>query len=314
MGTLQQDLELLVNQGDGPLPSPGSWQVLGPVHKTAASAIFKAVREGHSAKFAIKVIPSNELDGQYHGQIVASHLLAEQTRFRAPAPIAQLTIQDQGILIMDWIDGQTIQNILHKPSFRTAKIRTALRSAGDLLSLLHQTSEIKSHLLDTADFINDIKIAVDEVPQADPKIKFILHWLDKYAAEVEKAPLSVTTLHGDFKPSNLIHNAKYTCVIDGFFQNKGAVIHDVAQFLNHVAMDFYYPLSLPLQLQKISLEKTFSTSYQSLSPIEMGLPLRWLRLQKFAILYIQVTARKGDSNSDRYLKRCILREAAILQS
>lgn len=291
-GILQQEM---LKQAD-----TGTWQVSGPIFSTVASKIFLATNEPGKDHFAVKCTSPQEAKEQFYALQMTAKLLEDMEHCASPAPIA--LFERDGILLMDWVDGQSFQDmcLARGPSRRT--IEFAIVQCAEMLAALHRPSQIRSNILDTADFLNDIDIAING--RVSPRFpRPALTFLQESAGEIAQEALPVTILHGDFKPANLLIKSPDIFTIDAAMKWEGATVHDAAHFLNQFALDLYHPRAWRLRSALNSYEALFLTTYETQGGSISRRALQWLRLQKLIILYTE--HRHKNSIASRYLVICL---------
>ncbi len=277
-------------------------KVTGPAFTTTTSQIYQAFIDDSSAPVAVKCTSPHDASEQYAALKKAAELLANSQDFRSPEPLA--LIEDEGIIVMSWIEAPSLQHMCLNRQISVTAIREGLGACGEMLAHLHRDTRIMEKVLDTADFLHDIDLAFGG-KSAPKAVKPALDLLIKTAAGVHELGLPVTVLHGDFKSANLLLDGPITWTIDAALKWEGAAVHDCAHFLNQFTLDLYHPRGMRLRTHLNSLERVFLQAYEHTAEPVSQLPLNWLRLQKLVILYAEQLERKNRHLSSRYLALCI---------
>ena len=297
-----QTVEQILRREMQPAETWHTCRVVGPLITTTTSQIYQAFPEGSDAPVAVKCTSPIEAAEQFAALKKAADILGRQQQFKSPIPVA--IIEDEGIIVMSWIEAPSLQHMCLDRKTSIAAIREGLDTCGEMLGHLHGDTHIMEKVLDTADFMHDIDLAFGG-KSAPKSIKPALDLLLKTAADVQELDLPVTILHGDFKPANLLLASPVTWTIDAALKWEGAAVHDCAHFLNQFALDLYHPRGIRLRAHLNDLEQFFLRAYEHTAEPVSRLPLDWLRLQKLVILYAEQLERKNRHLASRYLALCI---------
>lgn len=285
------------------LQPPEAWQsceVSGPVFSTAASQIFQCYRAPGKQPVAIKCTSAGDALEQFEALQKTAAALEGLGHCSSPEPIA--LIETEGILVMDWIDGRSLQDLCLSLKTPRREITRAVTLSAQIMSGLHRNAQTKARVLDTADFLNDIDLAFGgaEPPQA---VVSMITQLEKTAPIVASQDLPVAVLHGDFKSANLLIDGPVIYTIDAAMKWEGATVHDAAHFLNQFALDLYHPKAWTLRPKLKAFENLFLTTCKAAGNTLSSRALQWLRLQKLIILYAEHYNRK--TLASRYLRACL---------
>lgn len=279
--------------------------VSGPVISTEKSRIYIARPRTRGKSLAIKSTSPEEAQEQFDALTMATELLKEDARFGAPAPI--MLLREHGIVVMDWIEAPSFQTVCLSLGTPAIKVRTILSSCGQMLAQLHAEPHLGTNVLDTADFLNDVHLVCES--DALPKSLLpAMTLLEKTAHAVHTLDLPVTILHGDFKSANVLVSSETVYTIDAAMKWEGALVHDVAHFLNQFALDLYHPAGLRLRAGLKAYENTFIGAYTDNLHSISHLALMWLRLQKFVIMSATHFTNTERGWSSRYLTLCLRSE------
>jgi tRNA A-37 threonylcarbamoyl transferase component Bud32 len=204
-------------------------------------------------------------------------LLRSDPECRCALPID--FFEELGIVIMDWVDGKTLDRILLRRSARDCE--TPIRMAGAWLARLHVSTLRAPRTLDVARILS----ALDEHvkgPAKGPRGGPILgafELLHATAELVSREPVPWALVHGDFKPSNLFWSSGRIVGIDAQLVYEDAAVFDAAHFLNHLAIHLRWRPWATGRRGSALLDSAFIAGYEHAGTLKLpGLPLLWARL------------------------------------
>lgn len=285
------------------MSAPEAWQsceVSGPVFSTVASQIFQCYQTPGKQPVAIKCTSTGDSREQFEALKKTAAALQGLDHCSSPEPIA--LIESEGVLVMDWIDGKSLQGLCLSLKTLRREITHAITLSAQIMSGLHRNAQTKPRVLDTADFLNDIDLAFAGAQPPQVILPMLTH-LEETAALVASLDLPVAVLHGDFKSANLLIEGKTIFTIDAAMKWEGATVHDAAHFLNQFALDLYHPKAWALRPGLKAFENLFLTTCEDAGNALSPDALQWLRLQKLIVLYAEHYDRR--TLASRYLSGCL---------
>lgn len=157
-------------------------------------------------------------------------------RYGTLAPLGYLEVPGCGIVITRWIEGRNLARALRSLDGRQAC--EALHAAGRWLGKLHEGDRrnLQRRPLDVVDKLDSLDGAAGVHLRADPEVREILELLAQVGACLEGQAVPVARMHGDFKPGNMMCDGSRYVGLDVQWRTIGAVVYDLAPFLNHVWM------------------------------------------------------------------------------
>ena len=312
MTTLIDDLAAWLNEATEETRALGPWQVEGPVFRTIKSGIYRATSPAALAPLALKHYFKGDPASQFEALERTWEIFQNTPHFSAPRPWT-LMAAPHPVVAMDWIEGPTLEDRLHVFKLTGRTLDEPLRQAGLALNQIHGHSEQGSVHLDTADFLNDIKLAREGLEDLPARVASSVKWLTERASAAAAPELTTAHLHGDFKPANILLGETEIFVIDGLFRGHGPILHDVAQFLNHLSLDLMRPQRLHQLLSRGTRERAFLTALTTIRKEEREMPLSWLRILKLTLMEIEL-AKGPASPRSLYLAKALHQERARLKS
>jgi aminoglycoside phosphotransferase (APT) family kinase protein len=295
------------------------WTIKGPLSSSAASDTYQATCPGTPSLFLKFPAPGAEpAVAQYEVLIKARERLVDDTRLRVPTPYAFLL--DQGFLVTDWIEGPSISYLLHNLSTRPQSLARCFEQAGNWLRAFHKQPGETHILIDTGKLINDTRSAIGRLDgwRAAPAV-FTDHLalLEQTGPAVERIPVPVGPLHGDFKPANVIISDGGAVAVDISANFSGDVVNDLVQFLFHLDLELFEPRGFRLLPWGRSLEAAFLKGYDPDAVIVPRLVVAWCRLQR-ALGHHRIGMENENSRSRGMLRkacyaRCAARNAGQLR-
>ena len=193
---------------------------------------------------------------------------------------------------MDWVDGPTVAKSLVRSGFAEACL--VAREAGAWLANLHLGETRALAPLDADATLERLRTQINE-NQAIAATPIVARALDLLEAAAPVAAARATrwaTLHGDFKPQNLILSAGQIVGFDFMLTVRDSGLVDAAHFLNHLDLLLHGPVALCRGASggQRRIKAAFCDGYAAggLGDIDYD-ALDWLRLQNAVRLFVRQT-------------------------
>ena len=214
----------------------------------------------------------------YHRALtrVAGHT-SDDALFGSIAPLD--VFHDLGTVISEWVSGPTLSQCLHGSS--RAEACRASHHAGLWLSRLHHAMGPGDGHLDTDELLDKTGAELAQHPwiAKHPLVEAAVGLLCRTAATAGAQPVPWTSVHGDYKPDNLIVTEGKLYGLDFDVVHRGPVTLDAAQFLNHLALYFYSPGLLTQLINRHRIAQAFLDGYEQTGGLILPRPaLVWTRL------------------------------------
>ena len=269
-------------------------QVRGPHIANEFTQIFRGEGDLFPCPVAIKVFRRQPFDvappdaaRTYYDalkQLVA--LSSDDPVFGTVRPLG--LIEDQGIVVAEWIDGRPLSVWLPRAS--REDVAQVLWRAGAWLARLQRASGLVHRPLDVAEELERLDQSMTPVLRGRGSAQvfraaFLVH---ATAAKVSGEQTLWSRLHGDFKPANLIVRGRQLYAIDVDLISMAPTAHDLAHFLNHLRLLCYSPYGLRLATQVNAIETAFCEGYTNdgMLPLSSQL-LAWERLRNAVHLLLR---------------------------
>jgi tRNA A-37 threonylcarbamoyl transferase component Bud32 len=264
----------------------GAADIEGPIYRRPNSRVYRLrfpqTRDSLAAKFCLAdekvsekaaVRQFTELS-QYFDKMKAN------ARYRVPEPIA-LTAR-HGALLMEWIDGEHLDEVLLRRPISTDQIAECLRSAGAWLRHFHSAGLEGVRSLDERELRSNMDSLRARLRREGVNHAFVLKALNALDTSVEfvsSKKVAHTWLHGDFQPSNVILAKDAVYGFDMSYATRGVGLTDVAHFLNDLEKVVRLPKGLRLIPALPLMVRSFEQGYFDEQGGEAQSVLGWFRLQ-----------------------------------
>lgn len=293
----------------------------GPLAIRDNSRLFYAECTGFPSPLAVKVClqphtdqtDPNSAQRQYDALLRVSRAMGYGTEFSVPQPY--LVREDVGMLVSEWISGANMTDLVCSWRCNSAQAHEYMMRGARWLRCFHACHQLARDRLHLAEKLNFIVEMESAGYVADPVFSRSLTCLKEFAEAAAAVTLEQSWLHGDFKTDNLLISGRRTVGIDVHLRHEGAVIYDLALFLNHLELRLCHPSSWRLASSHAQLRNTFLTSYLQDHRDRMAAPLAWVQL--YMILAEWCTAQAHASSSwlrSSFVNICYRRVAARLAS
>lgn len=185
-------------------------------------------------KVAIKHYADPYLGSSQHAALEKYHRAVCSKRWSVPLPIKLL--QDGSISVTEWVDAPSMQELNQQGLFRYWTLARDLERAGQWLHHFHHIGNVYAGHLDVEKRLIHLDDVFDSrsLPRSITEAARLLHDTASIAARVEVKQSS--TVHGDFKASNVLIGPERVIGIDFGWEYTTSVVADVAHFVNHIHM------------------------------------------------------------------------------
>ncbi|MEK7792171.1 MAG: phosphotransferase [Pseudomonadota bacterium] len=194
--------------------------------------------------------------------------------YQVPEPL--FLDKRHGILVMNWINGETLTEKLLK--FQTGlRAQSLVYSAGSWVGMFHRVGPLEDGIFDLEHKIETIK-ELQAQPLADELFREAGELLHQSAIMLHNHRIKSSWIHGDCKADNFIIHKTIVYGLDFNLRYQNAIEYDIAQFLNNLELLSLNPKNFHLRWQRKELCKNFVQGYhQAKIPISPQC-IAWIRL------------------------------------
>ena len=252
--------------------------LFGPVVRSRKSQIYFSDRSGYPTPVAVKLylgehgVPPAEAAAAEFAALQRMHEVALGGH-GLPAPRPYAHYPQLGVVISEWVPGQTLHALLARGS--TGTMLRTVGAAGAWLGRLARATATERAPISPAEMLRqyeDMALGRSE--------RRALALLRQRAAAAAVEPVTWFPNFGDFKPENLLVCEGRIYGVDAGEGLPGPAVIDAAHFLNHVV------LQRPVRLLGTGgagwdrrVTQAFRAGYESADPVGLAsAPLDWARL------------------------------------
>ena len=292
--------------------SGGSLTVRGPIHVLEYSTIYQADCSRFEFPLAVKVC-KDPATGRIDRATAKSQFLAldrvgsKMTSVDYGLPRTVSLIEDQAMLVTEWICGDSLTNLLFRQRTSAAAMRELLGRAGTWIRLFHSGHRLPPARLDVSEKIVLLHEARNRSDLHNDYATRAAALLESSAARAAAENLRRSWTHGDFKTDNLLVAGRRLVGLDVHVIHEGAVQYDVAAFLNRLQMTLFDPRAWRLARHYPSFEEAFVQESLREEGTETALPLAWIRLYMILCSWMGQQSRRTGWVRKAYLERCFRR-------
>jgi len=206
-----------------------------------------------------------------------------------------LEINDHAAMVTRLFRGKDL--ICYARSADLEELGRMFHSAGALLRSLHDgcPDGYQTRKLDVGPKLTYLEDTYGRILLQNSKTRMAFTRLRASADAVGLPPLRVSWTHGDFKPENVLYDGRRIILLDTRLDIRGAVVYDLASFLNHVQIAACSSRSGPLRTNNQLIEAAFLSGYGELGAAEIT-ALRWAQLY-FMLCYFGAHRKRGFPSS-----------------
>ncbi|MEO5375631.1 MAG: phosphotransferase [Alphaproteobacteria bacterium] len=228
--------------------------------------------------------------------------------YRTVKPI--LVIPESGILVLEWIDGRSLQELLFDQATTYDQAVAYVERAARWLSIFHRTEVLPPCPLSCESLVKRL-LPSDPVARLHPIRRRIHKLLTDSAPLLAGHDVPQVLVHGDYKPANVLYGDHETIAIDIAARHCGPNVADLGHFINCLRMDAYQPRGLRLLRWRGHLAKAFLAAYVAAGGDVPEPDLTWYRFHQLARLWLY-PGKNGRRGASLALGPCILLEMASL--
>jgi len=197
--------------------------------------------------------------------------------FQVPKPLA--VFADEGIILMNWVAGNTLRELLRQAS--VSALPKLMTRAGAWLRHFHDAGPVRVVALDAA----ELRAGIDKVREnlARQKIKFrglgeALSVLETHVPILSGLPAESSWAHEDYQPGNIIFTSDAVFGIDISPAEERVTLVDAAYFMNNVQRFTLLPRGLRLVRVRRNLAAAFLRGYAKENAAINRVALSWFRI------------------------------------
>jgi aminoglycoside phosphotransferase (APT) family kinase protein len=319
------DLERIL--ADGFPGWAGGLKVSGPVYRGPYSEIFRVEAAHLSSPLASKCCcrPGGCPDPTFarrqfdeltrvHQAMEAMEALAATAargangaggRYRVPRPFGVL--EEQAVVLMEWAAGETLARQLARQSRPMREAAASVARAGAWLRRFHDSGPRSMGPLDARELYGRLEeqIRSHGAAAARPFVRYALRALERAIPQVERIYVQRSWLHGDFQVTNVVLSREAVFGLDVSYSGEGAVLYDLACFLNAFENFLLLPKGLHLAPFRRQLVDRFLRGYAAGGPGVDPLALAWVRGGELIRFFLHFEDRGKSRFHDWYFARAV---------
>jgi len=299
------DVAISLNQG---FPCPNckaiaSWHVAGRSVVRANSTLHWFRCECCDVRVVVKLAPLGARNAGGRHELEKEFLTLRKLQEIFPPDGAQgvlaaegfLEIGDHAAMVTRFFRGE--DPIRYARSANLEHLGRMFHSAGALLRSLHDgcPEGYQARKLDVGTKLAYLEETYGRILRRNGKTRRAFARLRESAGKAGLPLLRVSWAHGDFKPENVLYDGRRIILLDTKLDIRGAVVYDLASFLNHVQIAACNPRSGSLRNNNQLVEAAFLSGYGGIDAAETT-ALRWAQLY-FMLCYFGAHYRRGFPSS-----------------
>lgn len=257
------------------------------------SIVTRARLEGSQQEVAVKTCldastgrPSAAAAAAQFAALQRVHSGMSGARFTVARPMA--VDEGRGALITEWIDGVPLTERLLEGEFSSARLATLCGQAGQWLRAFHDAHPLPRGMIDLESKVDAVRELLPGAAATGAVFARAIDTLLATAQETMSIDLPRSWVCGDFKADNLMVAGERMVGLDIDVRYENVVLHDLASFLNHLALDVLNPRRTVLWLSRQGMSEAFLAGYRyELSPASTR-ALAWVRLFQLLHLWRQM--------------------------
>jgi len=301
VGMTAVDIAISLNQG---FPCPNckaraSWHATGRSAVRANSTLYSFRCETCEERVVVKLVPLGARDADGRHELEREFQTLRKLRGIFPpnshhgALIAEnyLELDGHAAMVTRLFPGKDL--VRYARSADREELGRMFHSAGALLRSLHDGCPDGYQLreLDVGPKLAYLEETYRRILLRNSRTRRAFLRLRESADAVGLSPLRVSWAHGDYKPENVLYDGRKTILLDTKLDIRGAVVYDLASFLNHVYIAACSFRSGALRNNNQFVEAAFLSGYGDLSAAEIT-ALRWAQLY-FMLCYFGAHHKRG---------------------
>jgi Ser/Thr protein kinase RdoA (MazF antagonist) len=225
---------------------------------------------------------------------------------RVPQPIA--LAEEQGLVVMEWVDGRSLAGLLHAPLAGPGVVLDAAARAGAWLARYHATGPIAAAPFDYAAALARLEPVLATLGPDDPARRPAEAWLDRLrrtAGRHGSTALPIRLHHGDFKPANVLLTDGAVYGIDLHSRYRSSVAQDLVHFVVDMELACFHPPGWRLLPWRRALTRRFLAAYGSERWPGLDAVVDWLRLHEIVRTWATFHAERPPGRRRAYAAACL---------
>jgi len=258
--------------------------VIGPIAVRPYSRLYKVEFGDGARPMAAKVCLDNRTPDvkfaiQQFGEMLRFHdKMSSDPTLRVVQPLA--VFPPHGTILMQWIDGDPLIELLLRKSLDTRALLGCMRRAGNWLRCFHKAGPLRMCPPLEPDLRRDLAELTASVLReriTNPSIQSALNALTVSVPIVCGRDTARSWLHGDFQASNIMFSQGVVYGLDTAFSKEGIGLSDAAHLLNEIEKIARMPKGFHL-LQKLpEMTSAFEEGYFAEVNDDIRYALDWFR-------------------------------------
>lgn len=283
-------------------------RVTGPLVLRPLSRLFRCTAPGFAAPLALKfcLTPDRRPDiALARRQFEALSWLRDRAEIDPNAVEAvhvRHLLEEQGCLVMDWVEGRSVAALLASPLTIQAEVEYWSGRAGAWLRSFHAMRKLTPRPTKTDAMLGQLSDGLAHAPALARNPCFV-HGDDvlrRLAARVASIPVPTSVHHGDFKAENLTIADATLIGLDIASTWDDSVTLDIAKFLRDTAFRSWRPAGWMLGRRFDTIATGFLAGYTNGARLDFDLALAWARLQGVLRFWIELEAAPPDPIRETY--------------
>lgn len=299
------DVAISLNQG---FPCPNcearaSWHATGRSAERANSTLYWFRCESCEQRVVVKLTPLGARDARGRHELEKEFQTLRKLQEIFPPDSCHGALVAEGYLEFDGHAAMVTRLFRGKDLIRYARsvgleeLARMFHSAGAMLRSLHDgcPDGYQVRALDIKPKLAYLEEIYGHILHRNSKTRRAFTHLRASADAVALLPLRVSWAHGDFKPENVLYDGRRIILLDTKLDVRGAVVYDLASFLDHVRIAACSPGNGTLRSNGQRIEAAFLSGYGGLDAAETT-ALRWAQLY-FMLCYFGAYRKRGFASS-----------------
>ncbi len=240
----------------------GEWQLSSALKNSRKCDIFLVTNPRVAKKLALKIYKAGTASEQAPGLQFRALDRLQNADPKVLAPQAYCFLPDKRAILMEWIDAETVQSILWRWTFLSAKRRQTVKDTGSWLRQFHEVSHIADQPLEGEKLTQKLvaQCSKHNASAASPAIKQSIELFEK-AASALKVSTPHALLHGDFTTRNILLQDGKPIGVDIWGARMGSVFEDAARFVTYAAINSPFSLAASPWHPDGALLQSFASGY-----------------------------------------------------
>jgi hypothetical protein len=219
------------------------WQITGPSARGGEGVIYRVSGPAFEIPLAVKWFHEPAAQQRYEALERASVAFGCGGEHGVPRPFGILA--DGHLLVMEWVDGRSLAAVLCRERPAVIGVEALANRAGRWLRRLHTVDAAPPAPLPIDSLMREIDATAAEAGVAErPAVRRGRDDLVESLPRIERTPVPMARVHGDFKPENVLLSEARTVGLDFSLRFVGPGVRDLANFAAHLLLLAYHPHAL----------------------------------------------------------------------